>query len=68
MYNNQRNPVTTSNFAEEQETLDILANLLQVQSGTYFGPVNLEAQWIVDSGASISQEVSTTSNGGCIGG
>ena len=50
-------PDTTSNFAEEQETQDILANLPQVQSRTYFGPTNLEAQWISTGAASTSRSL-----------
>ena len=57
-------PVTTSNFAEEQEIQDILANLLQVQSRTYFGPTNLEAQWVAGGGASTSREVPRPRTGG----
>ena len=52
------------NFADEQETLDMLANLPQVQSRTYFGPANLEAQWIAGGGASTSQEGPQPRTGG----
>ena len=50
-------PGTTSNFAEEQETHDILANLPQVQSRTYFGPTNLKARWIAIGAASTSRNL-----------
>ena len=60
-------PGPTSNFVEEQEIQDMLANLPQVQSRMYFGPANLEARWIATSGASTSREYPRPRTGG-IGG
>ena len=49
-------PGPTLNFAEKQEIQDMLANLPQVQSRTYFGPANLEARWVAAGGAFTSRE------------
>ena len=57
-------PGTASNFAEEQEIKDMLANLPQVQSRTYFGPTNMEARWIAAGGASTSRECPQRRTGG----
>ena len=53
-----------TNFAEEQEIQDMLANLPQVQSRTYFGPANLEARWIAVGGDSTSRECLRPQTGG----